>query len=125
MTTATESTILGNTIQHDSSGVGHAWRTIDARDLPADVAEEIAAEIEDGECDECDDYVASNEQPTQRTEAMKMQNTTTGEISGAHLIGTDEEGRKVYQSTDGWELVSDDGAPVACECDSDGNYVVE
>lgn len=57
MTTAT---ICGCTIQHDPSGVGHAWRNIDASDIPANIAEEIAAEILDGGAEECDDYVASN-----------------------------------------------------------------
>lgn len=60
MTTTNESTICGKTIQHDNSGVGHNWRTIDAQDIPANVAEEIAAEINDGGQDECSDYVASN-----------------------------------------------------------------
>jgi hypothetical protein len=53
-------TLESKTIQHDNSGVGHNWRTIDADDLPADIAEEIAAEIIDGGKDECSDYVASN-----------------------------------------------------------------
>lgn len=60
MTTATETTICGKTIQHDNSGVGHNWRTIDASDLPADLREEIAAEIIDGKQDTCNDYVATN-----------------------------------------------------------------
>lgn len=58
--TTSETTICGKTIKNDNSGVGHNWRTIDASDIPADIAEEIAAEIIDGKQDECDDYVASN-----------------------------------------------------------------
>lgn len=55
-----EATICGTSIQHDASGIGHNWRLIDARDLPANIAEEIAAEIIDGGKKTCDDYVASN-----------------------------------------------------------------
>ena len=57
---ATETTICGNQIQHDASGVGHCWRNIDAQNIPADVAEEIAAEIIDGGLSDCDGFVASN-----------------------------------------------------------------
>ncbi len=56
----TETTICGKTIKHDNSGVGHNWKVIDANDLPADIAEEIAAEIIDGKQAKCDDYTASN-----------------------------------------------------------------
>jgi hypothetical protein len=59
MTTETE-TICGKTIKHDASGVGHAWRVVDADDIPADIAEEIAAEILDGGKATCSGYVASN-----------------------------------------------------------------
>ena len=52
--------IMGHTIQHDNSGVGHNWRNIAASDLPAKVREEIECEIEDGGNDECDDYRATN-----------------------------------------------------------------
>jgi hypothetical protein len=58
--TTTETTILGHTIQHDNSGVGHNWRDIDANDIPADIREEIAAEIIDGKQETCDDYTATN-----------------------------------------------------------------
>lgn len=58
MTTATE--ICGKTIKHDNSGIGNNWRTIDADDLPANIAEDIAAEILDGKQETCSDYVASN-----------------------------------------------------------------
>lgn len=60
MTATNENTILGHTIQHDDSGVGHNWRTIDASELPADTREEIAAEIIDGKQETCDDYRATN-----------------------------------------------------------------
>ena len=46
-------------VQVDRSGVGHCWQRVWADDLPADVAEEIAAEIADGQHN-CDDYVAGN-----------------------------------------------------------------
>jgi len=57
---ATETTICGKRIQHDNSGVGHNWRTIDANDIPADICEEIAAEIIDGGKEKCEKYTASN-----------------------------------------------------------------
>jgi hypothetical protein len=57
---ANETLVCGCQIQIDRSGVGHAWRDIDAQDIPADVREEIAAEIIDGGKGECADYVASN-----------------------------------------------------------------
>jgi len=60
MKTATESTICGKRIQHDKSGVGHCWRTVDARDIYSDIAEEIACEILDGGKSECSDYIATN-----------------------------------------------------------------
>ena len=40
-----ETTVCGNQIQHDNSGVGHNWRNIDASDIPANIREEIEAEI--------------------------------------------------------------------------------
>lgn len=60
MTTISE--LCGKTIQHDNSGVGHNWRTIDADDLPANIAEEIACEIIDGKQETCSNYVATNGQ---------------------------------------------------------------
>jgi len=45
-------------IQQDLSGVGHCWRV--DMDIPADIREEIAAEILDGGQEHCSDYVASN-----------------------------------------------------------------
>jgi hypothetical protein len=55
-----ETTVCGKQIQHDNSGVGHNWRNIAADDIPASVREEIAAEILDGDQDECECYTASN-----------------------------------------------------------------
>lgn len=46
-------------VEHDASGVGHAWWP--AREtLSWDIAREIASEIEDGGVQSCDDFVASN-----------------------------------------------------------------
>lgn len=56
----TDATICGKTIKHDNSGVGHNWRTIDASEIPADIREEIAAEIIDGGKDQCEKYTATN-----------------------------------------------------------------
>jgi hypothetical protein len=52
--------ICGKQIQHDASGQGHAWRDIDATDIPADIREGIAAEILDGGQETCADYTATN-----------------------------------------------------------------
>lgn len=60
--TASETTICGKAIQHDNSGVGHNWRTVDASDIPANIVEEIAAEIIDCKQATCSDYTASNGQ---------------------------------------------------------------
>lgn len=56
-------------IQHDPSGVGHAWRTVDAAEIPADILTEIECEIVEGDGQiidsdgaVCDQYVASNGQ---------------------------------------------------------------
>lgn len=57
---ATETTICGTYIQHDSSGVGHNWQHIDASDIPASIREEIEGEIIDGGKDTCKNLVASN-----------------------------------------------------------------
>jgi len=53
-------TICGITIEHDNSNVGHNWRTIDSGDIPANIREEIAAEIIDGGKATCSRYTASN-----------------------------------------------------------------
>jgi hypothetical protein len=53
-------TIAGRIIQTDPSGVGHAWRTIDATDLYDPVREELEGEIIGGP-DE-GEIVASNGQ---------------------------------------------------------------
>ena len=59
MTTTIETKLAG--VQWDKSGgQGHCWVT--AADLPADIREEIAAEIIDGKQESCDDYTASNGQ---------------------------------------------------------------
>lgn len=53
--------VAGQAIQRDhSGGHGHCWRN--EYYIPADIREEIAAEIIDGRCDSCDDYKASNGQ---------------------------------------------------------------
>ncbi len=52
--------IDGRTIQIDRSGVGHCWVDVDADSLPANVAEEIAAEIIDGHIIECYGHTACN-----------------------------------------------------------------
>jgi hypothetical protein len=54
------STVCDKQIQHDASGVGHAWRNIDRDDIPADIIEEIEGEIIDGGKDSCGDFVGSN-----------------------------------------------------------------
>lgn len=54
-----ETTICGKTIQHDASGQGHAWATIDASDIPANIREEIECEIIDGKR-ESGELVGSN-----------------------------------------------------------------
>lgn len=51
--------VEGILVQHDASGQGHAWRTIDASELPASIREEIETEIIDGN-DDPDCYVAGN-----------------------------------------------------------------
>jgi len=53
-------TICGKTIKHDNSNVGHNCRTISADEIPANIREEIAAEILDGGKNHCDQYTASN-----------------------------------------------------------------
>jgi hypothetical protein len=53
-------TICGKVIYRDASGVGHAWRPVAVSDLPANIADEIAAEIIDGRNDSSRDFAASN-----------------------------------------------------------------
>lgn len=60
MTNEIETTVCGNQIQIDRSGVGHCWESIDREDIPANIVEEIEAEIIDGGSESCEDYVASN-----------------------------------------------------------------
>lgn len=59
MTTTNDNLICGCKVQHDNSGVGHNWRTVDASDLPSSIREEIETEIAEGN-EDCKDYVASN-----------------------------------------------------------------
>lgn len=60
-TTADTSLVMGRTVQHDPSGQGHAWRTVDASQLNPAVVEEIEGEIVDGGADN-GQIVASNGQ---------------------------------------------------------------
>jgi hypothetical protein len=53
-------TVNGCQIYIDASGVGHAWRAIDAQDIPANIIEEIEGEMIDGGKESCSDFVASN-----------------------------------------------------------------
>ena len=55
-----ESTVCGEQIQYDNSGVGHNWRDIDADCIPAAVLAELEEEILDGGNDTSEDFVASN-----------------------------------------------------------------
>lgn len=53
--------IEGKIIQIDPSGQGHAWQTATEETCPADVQQEIAAEIIDGQQSQrTQAYVASN-----------------------------------------------------------------
>jgi hypothetical protein len=52
--------VAGCIIQHDASGVGHAWKTIAGDDIPADIVEEIEGEIFDGGKESCSDFIGSN-----------------------------------------------------------------
>lgn len=58
--TTTTIEIEGHTIQVDRSGVGHNWRNVAADEIPANILEEIAAEIIDGGVPATECYVASN-----------------------------------------------------------------
>ena len=50
-------------------------------------------------------------------------NEKTGELAPPHVIGTDEDGSKLYQYVEGWQPVDRDGKPVECEQDHDGNWI--
>lgn len=58
--TTERTTVCGHTIQEDRSGVGHCWQSVSANDIPANIVEEIAAEIIDGGLESCEDYTATN-----------------------------------------------------------------
>ena len=55
-----QSVICGIQIQHDSSGIGHAWEIINSAEIPANIQDEIAAEILDGGNEKRRFFVASN-----------------------------------------------------------------
>ena len=57
--TADQLTAILDTIQHDASGQGHAWRTVGLA-IPPSILEEIAAEIIDGGRKSCDGYTATS-----------------------------------------------------------------
>ncbi len=58
-------------------------------------------------------------------EKLEMQNIETGERAPAHRIGTDEQGRAIYQRVNGWELVGKGlDTEIDTERDPDGNYHV-
>jgi hypothetical protein len=54
--------IAGKTIQHDPSGHGHAWRPANDDNCPADIQEQIAGEIINGERESCPLFEARNGQ---------------------------------------------------------------
>jgi hypothetical protein len=54
--------ITGHNVQEDPSGVGHAWQSIDLRDFPASIAEEIACWIIEDEPEPGAEMTASNGQ---------------------------------------------------------------
>ncbi|WP_020475207.1 hypothetical protein [Zavarzinella formosa] len=59
----TEQVIIeGKKIKIDASGVGHNWKAATADNCPANIQEEIAAEIIDGGKKTAKGYVASNGQ---------------------------------------------------------------
>jgi hypothetical protein len=58
-----ETLVCGCQIQQDASGgQGHCWRNVDADDIPANIREEIEAEMLDGGREGHPDYTASNGQ---------------------------------------------------------------
>ena len=51
----------GITVQYDNSGVGHNYRTTKIDDIPADIVDELACEIDENKQDgEWHEYVGSN-----------------------------------------------------------------
>lgn len=60
---ADESLVCGRKVQRDhSGGQGHCWRAVSGDDLPANIREEIAAEILDGGHETHSGYRATNGQ---------------------------------------------------------------
>lgn len=54
----------------------------------------------------------------------EYRNDKTGELAPPHRIGSNEEGKPIYQSIDGWTPVDSDGNEIECEYDYDGNWIV-
>jgi hypothetical protein len=50
-------------------------------------------------------------------------NEKTGELAPPHIVGTDENGRRIYQFVEGWQPADATGVPIACESDYDGNWL--
>ena len=55
-------TVAGHQIQIDRSGQGHAWRNVNADEIPSQVREEIEGEVIDGKKGSCETFTASNGQ---------------------------------------------------------------
>lgn len=54
--------LIGHGVQHDESGVGHAWHAVEGDDVPASIEEEIAAWIIEDDPDAGDEYTGTNGQ---------------------------------------------------------------
>lgn len=54
--------VLGHCVQHDPSGQGHAWQSVDGDGLSPDTAEELAAWIVEDEPLPGDECIAGNGQ---------------------------------------------------------------
>mgnify|MGYP001570880905 CR=1 FL=1 len=57
-----DTTVCGNQVQLDRSGVGHCWVYQAREEIPANIVLELEGEMIDGGQDECEDYRASNGQ---------------------------------------------------------------
>ena len=55
-----DTTVCGNQVQLDRSGVSHCWVKVERQEIPANIVLELEGEMIDGGQDECEDYVASN-----------------------------------------------------------------